>query len=183
MSTGLPKRFDPERLAAQDGGTGGVLSGELDIGQMPRLREMLASEETTPVNVELHAFRDDAKRVLLEGRIAAELTCQCQRCMEPVALPVNADFALAVVTDEETARGLPAELDPLLLERDVEVDLPALIEDELILALPPIPMHERVEDCGERARYGRTADEAFDAEAKRENPFAVLKKLKNGNTD
>lgn len=180
MSTGLPKLFDPERLAA----LGTTLTGVLYTDSLPRLRGMLASNEPIPVQVELHARRDDARRLLLTGRAGAQLPLTCQRCMETVLQDVDARFALAVVPDEDAARKLPVELDPLLLARGTEADLHALIEDELILALPPVPAHARVEDCGERARYGNAAaDDDAEGEAKRENPFAVLKKLKNGNTD
>ncbi|HEX6930229.1 MAG TPA: YceD family protein [Gammaproteobacteria bacterium] len=149
---------------------------------MPRLREMLAAREPMPVHVELRARRDDAKRLLLNGRATAKLVLTCQRCMEAVTLPVESNIALAVVADEEKARSLPADLDPLLVDAGAEIDLEALVEDELILALPPVPMHDDADDCGERARYGASAgsDDEFDGSAQRENPFAVLKKLKNG---
>ncbi|HEX7030539.1 MAG TPA: YceD family protein [Gammaproteobacteria bacterium] len=179
MSASLPKRFDPERLAAQ----GKVLAGTLDANAMPRLREMLATREPMPVDVELRAHRDDAKRLLLTGRASATLEVTCQRCMESVPLPVDARFALALAADEEAARNLPAELDPLLLDAGDEVDLPALVEDELILALPPAPVHADVAECGERARHALDAgndDDEHDGGVQRENPFAVLKQLKNG---
>lgn len=178
MSTGLPKHFDPERLAAHGSG----LVGTLGTDSMPRLRELLASNEPAPVRVELRAQRDEARRLVLAGDAQAELALTCQRCMEPVKLEVNAAFALAVTADEEAARTLPVELDPLLLAPGDEVELAAMIEDELILALPPVPVHASVEDCGERARYGHATDEKFNSGVQRENPFAVLKKLKNGKT-
>ena len=177
MSTGLSRYFDPERLAAH----GTVLAGVLDTDSMPRLREALASNEPVQVRIELRAQRDDARRLLLTGQAQAALPLTCQRCMEQVMHDASAQFALAIVHDDEAARALPADLDPLLLERGAEVDLPVLIEDELLLALPAIPMHGSEEACGERAQYGRKTDEAFEGAA-RENPFAVLKKLKNGKT-
>lgn len=183
MSTGLPKRFDPRRLAVQDGGSGGTLTGAVETTLMPRLREALAGEEPATASFSLRAFRDEAKRLAIEGRVNATLACRCQRCLEPVMMPVDAQFALAVLDDEDAMRSLPAELDPLLLERDAEIDLPALLEDELILALPQIPMHENISDCGEAARVIRKIDDEFDDSTQRENPFAALKKLKNGNID
>lgn len=182
MSTGLLKRFDPRRLAAHDGGTGGTLAGEVDTTLMPRLREALAGDEPATASFELRVFRDPARRLVIEGRVRADLACECQRCLEPVTMPVEAQITLAVVEDEEAASSLPVELDPLLLEHEAEVDLPALLEDELILALPQIPMHESIDACGEHASVLKDEEE-FDDSAKKENPFAVLKKLKNGNTD
>src|SRR5690606_1802973 len=123
MSAGLPKRFDPERLAAPGNG----LAGVVDAAFMPRLRELLAPDAAVSVTVELRAFRDDAKRLVLSGSVSAHLELVCQRCMEPVAQQVKAPIMLAVVRDEDAARSLPAELDPLLLEHGEEADLPAIV--------------------------------------------------------
>lgn len=182
MSAGLPKRFDPQHLAAQGGG---ALEGRTDTSVMPRLRDMLATDATIPVDFEVRVRRDEARRALVEGEVSAALPCECQRCMEPVTMPVVARIALAVVANEEAAQLLPAELDPLLLPEDEgNVDLAALLEDELILALPQVPMHERMEDCGERVKYAKdTGVEAPAGETGRENPFAVLKNLKNRKSD
>lgn len=182
MSTGLPKRIDPQRLAAQDS----PLEGELSTAAMPRLRRELAGNPAVPVSVRLHARRDEARRLLLEGQVRAKLNCTCQRCMEPVALQIDGQYALAVVRDEEAARSLPAELDPLMTDADGEVDLATLVEDELLLALPVIAMHANPEDCGERAALVREQGKEpteFDGASERENPFAVLKKLKQDNPD
>lgn len=178
MST--PQRFDPQRLAAR----GDTLAGEFDTGMMPRLSEVLARAEPAPVHFEVSARRDEARRLVVTGSARATLQCVCQRCMEPVALAIDAEFSLAVVADEDAARHLPAELDPLLLESGAEVNLPALLEDELMLALPPVPVHAEAGECGERARYVGTAPEnEFDSGEERQNPFAVLKKLKNEKPD
>lgn len=182
MSTGLPKRIDPQRLAAQES----PLEGELGTAAMPRLQRELAGNPAVLVSVRLHARRDQAKRLLIEGQVGAELNCTCQRCMEPVALQIDGEFALAVVRDEEAARNLPAELDPLMLDPDGEIDLAALVEDELLLALPVIAMHANPEECGEHAALVKEQNKEpkeFDGASERENPFAVLKKLKQDNPD
>lgn len=180
MSTGLPKRIDPQRLADQ----GRVLAGEFDPAALPRLRELLIESSPQPARFEMRARRDEARRLLLEGEVEATLICTCQRCMEPVTLAVNGAFHLGVVSDEDAAANLPSELDPLLLDDDGETPLATVLEDELLLALPVIAKHADITECGERARLGReTEEKEFDAAAKRENPFAVLKKLKQDNPD
>lgn len=178
MSTGLPKRFDPQRLADQ----GKPLAGEISTANMSRLHDALADDAPVPVQVALRVFRDEAKRLVLAGEVDADLVCTCQRCMEPVTVNVKGEFSLAVVADEDAADKLPAELDPLLLDNDSDVDLAAVVEDELLLALPVIAMHADTSECGERARLVKRK-EASDNAAKRNNPFAVLKKLKQDNPD
>ena len=68
-----------------------------------------------------------------------------------------------------------AEEEVLALSRDF--DLLELVEDELLMDLPVAPMHDV---CPEPVKMS-AADEDFEAaEAARENPFAVLGRLKPG---
>ena len=63
--------------------------------------------------------------------------------------------------------------DSLVLSRDF--DLLELLEDELIMALPPIPKHDA---CPQTPKF-EAADADFAGEAEpKPNPFAVLQKLK-----
>ena len=64
--------------------------------------------------------------------------------------------------------------DVLVISRDF--DALALVEDELILSLPLVPLHEV---CPETLPMS-VADPAFEAAAERPNPFGVLASLKTG---
>src|SRR5690606_944923 len=177
MLTGPLTRFHPLRPAFQ----ATERSGELDTTRISRLADVLAAPATARWT--LRAGRDEAKRLVLHGEVAARVSAICQRCMEPVELPLQSDIMLAVVSDDEGASRLPASLDPVFMDENGEIDLAILLEDELLLAMPAVPMHENVADCGERASKMSTgALEEFDI-AERENPFAVLKKLKQDKPD
>jgi uncharacterized protein len=80
------------------------------------------------------------------------------------------------VADEATAAALDdeAEEDILVLSRDF--DALALIEDELILSLPLVPLH----DICPQAVPMSVADPEFTEAAERPNPFGVLAGLKTG---
>ena len=177
MSPGPLTRFDPLRLASQ----ASELSGELESTRMPRLSDVITGPST--VHWTVRAGRDEARRLVLTGTVRADVESNCQRCMEPVSLPLRSEISLAVVSDEDSARGLPASLDPVFTDDNGEIDLVELLEDELLLAMPAVPLHENIADCGERASIMRVeAPEEFDS-AEKENPFAVLKKLKQDKPD
>ncbi len=86
---------------------------------------------------------------------------------------------LAIVWSDDQARQLPRDLDPLIVDTQ-EVALREIVEEELMLALPPFSYH-KAEECGEiLAEYrGPTAAEEVPA-AEKPNPFDVLAQLKRG---
>jgi uncharacterized protein len=100
---------------------------------------------------------------------------QCQRCLTPVVTPVVAERSFRFVADEATALALDdgSEEDLLVISRDF--DALALVEDELILSLPLVPLHER---CPETVPMS-SVDPDFEVAAQRPNPFGVLAGLKS----
>jgi uncharacterized protein len=104
----------------------------------------------------------------------------CQRCLEAMAVPVDATIALALVRGVAGAddlglaavEGVPEELDALSLGQDPIRPLD-LVEDELLLAIPQIPLH-LAQECGapEPSALPQSEPEG------RENPFAVLAALR-----
>jgi uncharacterized protein len=59
----------------------------------------------------------------------------------PVELEVDVARALRFVADEATAEALDAESEDDVLALPRRLDLHDLVEDELLLALPLVPMH------------------------------------------
>jgi uncharacterized protein len=70
---------------------------------------------------------------------------QCQRCLEPLPVTLAVDRQIRFVEGEEEAERLDADSDDDVLALEPATDLHALLEDELILALPLVPRHA---DCG-----------------------------------
>ncbi len=112
----------------------------------------------------------------LVGNASAGIKFECQRCLEPVLVAVNADLNIAFVSTEEQMSSLPEPFEGVLLE-DEEISLIQVVEDELILALPLVAYHQ---DC-DTFEY-RTQDEKFVEpqvdQSEKENPFSVLEQLK-----
>lgn len=75
----------------------------------------------------------------------------CQRCLEPFAQPLEERLELMLVEPGASNASIPDGYEPF--ELDDGRLLPArLIEDELIVAIPLVPKHARIEDCGSLAR-------------------------------
>jgi len=165
MSTALPERLDLARLADLNA----VLDGTLPLAGFARLAALLADREGS---VEAHLeFSRHGGRELIRGAVRAELRLVCQRCMAPVAVAVVAPLALARVATESEAAELADGLDPVVAPTR-EVASSALLEDELLLAVPLVPRHERDEDCDPAALRTIAAAQA------ESHPFAALAALK-----
>ncbi len=173
----MTSTYDPRMLPlAAFARSGEQLSGSAPLADLPRLyaqsvdavREAVAHFSVTG------SERFDATghpQVWLHVSGHCQLTLECQRCLRPAAvgLAFERDFrfvaneALAAVEDEES------EEDVLVFAR--QFDLLDLVEDELLMAMPLVPMHET---CPVTPRFS-VADADFDAAASQSaKPFAVL---------
>ena len=99
----------------------------------------------------------------------------CQRCLQPVALDLDLARAFRFVADETTAEALDAESEEDVLALPRWLDLHELVEDELLLALPLVPMHGQCPRALPMAARLEALAPAADATPR---PFAVLAGLK-----
>ncbi len=165
MSSRLPKQIDPWRVSEQ----GLSYTGVVELSDFPRLAPLL-------IRLQGHASyifrfsRDGLGRPLAAGHAEATLWQTCQRCSQPVAIPVDSDFQLVVVEGLDEAAALSEDFDPLMAD-DAEINLLDLLEDELLLSLPVVARHE---EC----HAWKFDDEPIAVES-RENPFRILQKLKH----
>ncbi|MBM7333815.1 MAG: YceD family protein [Alcanivorax sp.] len=168
----LPPYLEPRKFADQER----VIEGEARVGDLPRLREYRDSQDQ-PVRVSLAFGRDEDGRGRVQGRVEATLILVCQRCLEPVHHPVVADVDLVLVWSEDQAKALPADLDPLLVTEE-RLSLAELLEEELLLALPLVALHD---ECPRPASTGSEPEpegDPDDTQTNPDNPFAVLARLK-----
>ena len=109
----------------------------------------------------------------LSAHTAVPLTCQ--RCMAAVSTALEVEQWYRFVESEEVAMAEDDESEEDLLVMLPQFDLLTLIEDELLMALPLVPMHA---SCPEIPRFS-VVDPDFDAAAPESvNPFAVLAHFK-----
>ena len=160
----------------------GALSGNEPLLDFPRLAD-LAQGEGADRRVTWEAqgepVLDFTAVAPLRLRLQAHavLPLVCQRCLEMADLELSVSRSFRFVADEAQAEELDEECedDVLVLERNF--NLHELVEDELIMALPLVPLHE---DCPGELKMS-VADADFQAEPEvKPHPFASLAGLQTG---
>jgi uncharacterized protein len=131
----------------------------------PAVRFALQGEEV--------AVLGGAPEIWLKLQVSAEAEAECQRCLQAVKLPLQLDLRTRFVRREEEAAALDAEQDEDVLVLSRRFDLREWVEDELLLALPIVPMHEH---CPEPLPVPAEPVEAEEVPA--EHPFAALAALR-----
>ncbi len=170
MSGRLPQSVHPGRLAE----SGVTLRGNVPLGAMARLKESLHDTEGE-VEVELTFGIDGQKQRYIRGTLSATLSLVCQRCLQTLEYPLSIEVSLGLVTSEAAAQVLSGRYEPVIVE-DGRLDPGKLVEDELLLALPIVPMHA-VEDCHLRDERIKPAAETPAGRQETRRPFAGLGEL------
>lgn len=109
----------------------------------------------------------------LQANTSVPLTCQ--RCMAAVQAPLQVDRWYRFVASEDIAMLEDDASEEDLLVMAPQFDLLALLEDELLMALPLVPMHD---ECPVLPAFSAGAVDLPDPVADKPNPFAALAQLK-----
>jgi uncharacterized protein len=88
---------------------------------------------------------------------------------------VTVDSRLGLIRSERDEAALPPDVEPLLVADDGKLSLLDVIEDELLLALPLVPVNP---DSALPEEVAGPSPEEISAERRSDNPFAVLRELK-----
>ena len=92
MSAPLPDQLDPWR-AVQHGSS---FAGVVPLQSLPRLAAAVLGAEG-PARYAIEFGRDGDGRAVARGRVSMTLQLTCQRCLEAIAVEVDATIALALV--------------------------------------------------------------------------------------
>ncbi|MDY6921700.1 MAG: YceD family protein [Pseudomonadota bacterium] len=163
----LPLSIKPLKLARQEG----KLTGHMPLARLQNLAADCVTAEGL-VEADLQLYTEQGWPAL-EGSASARVQLVCQRCLEPVTVPLAVEIALGFVQGESQLQSLPESLEPFLLEAE-EIPLAELLEQELILALPIVAYHDHCEPIP----YQEQAPGDSGAQEEKPNPFAVLEQLK-----
>ncbi len=190
-----PRRLDVARFSRQ----GAHLAGQMPLETLQRLSEGTCPPDDALASLVTWSAQGFLREVLagapeLRLRLQAEATVwlHCQRCLQPMAVALRVDRMFRFARNDDEA----AELDEACEDEDVlalgrPLDLPTLVEDELIMALPIVPRHEAcpqpllapaapaaaLPDSTAGMDGAQGPDDANRA-ADRPHPFAVLGALK-----
>jgi uncharacterized protein len=168
-SAGLPESFDPTVAAREQF----AWSGNVPVSDFTRLADLLVSNSGM-VRVQLQAAFNADRWPTMIIKLTGSLEQSCQRCLQPVTVVIDHAHTVVWVADDAALERLDA------LENDSDADgvenLPMpdpscvstleFVEDELMLSLPIVAMHE---DCALPVTVADTAED---------HPFAALAQLK-----
>jgi len=145
---------------------GRVLEGTLAVSSLERLQDVLA-EASGELIFRIEGLKGERGQSMLHLVVSGLIPLACQRCLEAIHFELDVDSLLELIPAD-------VELSQEELEDDTrdflpvagELDVAELLEDEVLLALPVAPRHEK---CG--LPGSASAGERI-------NPFAVLDGLK-----
>lgn len=103
--------------------------------------------------------------------VSGSVTLLCQRCLTPCTFEIASESSLILAKNDAHADEIEAMLDDDTIDVIVgskELDVVVLIEDEVLLAIPLAPKHDRCPDTA--------ALKALNG-AKKISPFDALKRL------
>ena len=169
----LPDKVDAMLLARK----GQDYRVQLPLKDLVRLGAVL-SDTDGQVEVSISIGIDDEGIPNISGTVEGTLHVICQRCLEPMPLEIKTGFRLGLVYSEEQGEALPEHYDAMLVEDD-DVSLIDIVEDELLLALPQVVLHDE-QECSSTEIIRSLAEAEASQEAQQaDNPFAVLEQLKD----
>jgi uncharacterized protein len=147
--------------------SGAESRGEVQVGALERLADGLY-DSTGILNFVLRGQMDDRERPGLQLAVTGTLNLRCQRCLGKLVYPVAVESRLLLL-DGASGSG-DVEIDDLdAVAADRELDVWALVEDEVLLAQPMASRHEAGE-CQAAVATGRDGATS---------PFAVLAEMKH----
>ena len=141
-----------------------VLEGKLGLESLPRLAQSGCSG--TVVDFVLRGEINERGKLGLRLLVDGSVRLECQRCLDSLNLPLHLDAQLQFAASESEIADSDDDVERVVAGREMSVI--ALVEDEILLALPMVPRHER---CSVAADLGAKAQgSAFES-------LAALKKL------
>jgi DUF177 domain-containing protein len=139
-----------------------AVRGVLGTEQLPRLAQLQGETEGLAFGLR-GGMRDDGKPCLWIS-VSGELRLVCQRCLGPLVFPLSIEAELVLTEDAREIEEAEDEVDRVLASRAMNVA--QLVEDEILLAMPMVPRHDR---CSVEAPAVRETNAS---------PFSVLTELR-----
>ncbi len=143
-----------------------------------RLEESVAGVKRD-AEVSLSFEIDEQQLVVISGKANIEVDLECQRCNEVFAHECEVEFTYTPYLGRKSEEDAPDEYDLVDLNEFGEVDLVQLVEDEFILNLPQVAMHDEA-DCSvdsDNLVFGELPEEVFGREAESIRCFKKLEEV------
>jgi uncharacterized protein len=169
MSEPWSQLLDVDRLADRQED----IAFEIPLSRLPRVQAQIAGAAGTVRGV-AH-FSREAKYRIAELEFEGEAKLVCQRCLAALIWPLEGDNRVVLVTNENDADGVPQEVETVHAADD-RIRVADLVEEELLLALPLVPLHEDPADCTRQEEVPAPEPESAPAH-ETQRPFERLGEL------
>jgi len=176
MDAGITANIDPLLLAKQ----GRRISGELALTVLPRLAALSCQPATGQVTVDLQFSCDADQQCWLQGSVSYQLEVICQRCLEKMSLTIDSEINTLLVTsvDDDGSDHQQSDIDATQTVCIGKTTVAALIEDDLLLAMPMFAKHDTGSCQDKRGEIKSTEISNKQKDDQQQNPFAILATLK-----
>lgn len=171
MSGPLPLRLDPYRLVGQKT----HLEGTVSLQSMARLKEATKGLATHEARVALWFSVNASGMCTIHGSYCTKVIMTCQRCLQPADIDLLGNLELVLIRPGDTSDSLNSDHEYFQLDRDGKLSTLGLIEEELLLSLPLIPVHIDESDCDQTMLDILKKNSSPEGASTQQNPFAVLK--------
>lgn len=151
-----------------------ALDFNVELTQLPRL-----SSRAELIGGSVHGtvrFGRDSGRAVADVSLEGAARLTCQRCMQPMTLPLSGHVKVALLSSAAEASTLEDAFEPVLASEG-RISVGELIEEEVLLSLPIVPMHVEDGQCPSPGAHNAAGDAPADAVTQR--PFARLGELLN----
>jgi uncharacterized protein len=144
---------------------GSRLQGAWPVADFLRLHDVLHSTAGT-LRYELRGVPEERGRPVLKLKVDGTLQLVCQRCLGACEFPLQIEVPLRLAATQAEMDAEPLEAEgPESILAGKEMLVQALVEDEVLLAIPIAP------------RHANCAGDAAGAAGKTQKPFAGLRGL------
>lgn len=169
MSRNYPDRVRPEKVAAAKK----QFSGGVALGSLDRLEGLIvAPKPGDVVSFDVSFAHDGQGHIVADISVDACVCLVCQRTLVPFVYRINGQSRVGVVRTETEAEELPADYEPLICEAD-DLPIARLVEEEILLALPLVPIDPQAPQPTETA-----VEQEELVKEPTHRPFEVLAELK-----
>ncbi len=158
---------DAMRLAT----TGRTVVGRLELAQLERLNGLLVAPYGH-VDYTLVFSTDVVGHACVRIQINGAARLMCQRSLEGFDFKIASDTRLGFIATEEEESALMPDFDPILITSEAITPV-SLVEDELILLIPPVPVNPALPNSESPGVWQARAPE-------KAHPFASLGSLLKG---
>ena len=148
---------------------GRTLERRFSVEELPRLQEAGALDGTR-LDMRLQFSLFDG-RPAVDGTLSGTVSLRCQRCTQPVGVPIAEQFQ--VILEQQESAEEPGGYEPVVAD-PARFDVRWLAEEQTLLALPLVPLHAEGE-CEEAAALPPVDEQG--ARPGTQKPFQNLRDL------